>query len=253
MLPTKEDKSVESFDVRVVEETGSTNDDMKTHARSSRVSRPLVLEAKHQTMGRGTRGRGWKSPEGCLAFSLLLPFSMIRVPVSLVAIAVGMGVCSALRDAGRFACIKWPNDVWFEGGKCGGILCESVKDADGRSVLIAGVGLNRDGAAERTTNGWPISGLGDVLACSDHAAPNPMLGPLVTGVLGILTRDRADVAAAWPFYDAFAGRTIRLEDDGGAWKGLNMGIDSLGRLQLKTNEGVKAFFSGTFFNDDAAY
>ena len=111
MLPTKEDKSVESFDVRVVEETGSTNDDMKTHARSSRVSRPLVLEAKHQTMGRGTRGRGWKSPEGCLAFSLLLPFSMIRVPVSLVAIAVGMGVCSALRDAGRFACIKWPNDV----------------------------------------------------------------------------------------------------------------------------------------------
>ena len=170
MLPTKEDKSVESFDVRVVEETGSTNDDMKTHARSSRVSRPLVLEAKHQTMGRGTRGRGWKSPEGCLAFSLLLPFSMIRVPVSLVAIAVGMGVCSALRDAGRFACIKWPNDVWFEGGKCGGILCESVKDADGRSVLIAGVGLNRDGAAERTTNGWPISGLGDVLACSDARA-----------------------------------------------------------------------------------
>lgn len=123
---------------------------------------------------------------------------MIRVPVSLVAIAVGMGVCSALRDAGRFACIKWPNDVWFEGGKCGGILCESVKDADGRSVLIAGVGLNRDGAAERTTNGWPISGLGDVLACSDHAAPNPMLGPLVTGILGILTRDRADVAAAGP-------------------------------------------------------
>ena len=45
MLPTKEDKSVESFDVRVVEETGSTNDDMKTPARSSRVSRPLVLEA----------------------------------------------------------------------------------------------------------------------------------------------------------------------------------------------------------------
>ena len=115
------------------------------------------------------------------------------------------------------------------------------------------MGLNRDGAAERTTNGWPISGLGDVLACSDHAAPNPMLGPLVTGILGILTRDRADVAAAWPFYDAFAGRTIRLEDDGGAWKGLNMGIDSLGRLQLKTNEGVKAFFSGTFFNDAAAY
>ena len=176
MLSTKEDKSVESFDVRVVEETGSTNDDMKMHARSSRVSRPLVLEAKHQTMGRGTRGRGWKSPEGCLAFSLLLPFSMIRVPVSLVAIAVGMGVCSALRDAGRFACIKWPNDVWFEGGKCGGILCESVKDADGRSVLIAGVGLNRDGAAERTTNGWPISGLGDVLACSDHVAPNPATG-----------------------------------------------------------------------------
>ena len=32
-----------------------------------------------------------------------------------------------------------------------------------------------------------------------------------------------------------------------------MGIDNLGRLQLKTDEGVKTFFSGTFFNDDAAY
>ena len=139
MLPTKEDKSVESFDVRVVEETGSTNDDMKTHARSSRVSRPLVLEAKHQTMGRGTRGRGWKSPEGCLAFSLLLPFSMIRVPVSLVAIAVGMGVCSALRDAGRFACIKWPNDVVLVGGDfgVGGSACGAAPELAGHAPCFA--------------------------------------------------------------------------------------------------------------------
>lgn len=253
MLPTKEERFVGSFDVRVIEETGSTNDDLKTHARGSWVDKPLVLEAKRQMHGRGTRGRGWQSFDGCLAFSLLLPFSMIRVPVSLVPIAVGMGVCSALRDAGRFVCIKWPNDVWFEGGKCGGILCETVKDVAGRSVLVAGVGLNRDGVAERTTNGWPISGLGDVLACSDMGVPNPMLALLVSGVLGALTDERADVVGRWALYDAFAGKSIRLADDEGAWEGLNMGIDNLGRLQLKTDEGLKAFFSGTFFNDNAAY
>lgn len=253
MLPTKEERFVESFDIRVIEETGSTNDDLKTLARRSCVGKPLVLEAKRQMRGRGTRGRGWRSPDGCLSFSLLLPFSMIRVPVSLVPIAVGMGVCNALRDAGRFVFIKWPNDVWFEGGKCGGILCETVKDAAGRGVLIAGVGLNRDGAAERTTNGWPISGLGEVLACSDREAPNPMLASLVSAILGMLIDERTDVAGDWPLYDAFAGRSIRLADDEGEWKGLNMGIDNLGRLQLKTDEGVKTFFSGTFFNDDAAY
>lgn len=244
---------VGSFDIRVVEETGSTNDDLKMYARNACVNRPFVLEAKHQIRARGTRGRSWKSAEGCMAFSLLLPFSTIQVPVSLVSIAVGIGVCRALREVGCFACLKWPNDVWFEGGKCGGILCETVRDAEGKNVLIAGVGLNRDSCTERTTHGWSISGLGGVLACTDASSPNPMLSPLVASILGILTAEKADVAATWPLYDAFAGRAIRLDDDEGIWKGLNMGIDSLGRLQLKTNEGVRTFFSGTFFNDDVAY
>ena len=104
---------VGSFDIRVVEETGSTNDDLKMYARNACVNRPFVLEAKHQIRARGTRGRSWKSAEGCMAFSLLLPFSTIQVPVSLVSIAVGIGVCRALREVGCFACLKWPNDVWL--------------------------------------------------------------------------------------------------------------------------------------------
>ena len=59
-------------EVRVVEETGSTNADLLARARSG-ADEGLVLVAEAQTSGRGRMGRRWISPpRRALTFSVLL-------------------------------------------------------------------------------------------------------------------------------------------------------------------------------------
>ena len=59
-------------EVRVVEETGSTNADLLAQARSG-AGEGLVLVAEAQTSGRGRMGRRWISPpRRSLTFSVLL-------------------------------------------------------------------------------------------------------------------------------------------------------------------------------------
>ena len=59
-------------EIRVVEETGSTNADLLAEARSG-ARDGVVLVAEAQTAGRGRLGRRWVSPpRGTLTFSVLL-------------------------------------------------------------------------------------------------------------------------------------------------------------------------------------
>ncbi len=59
-------------DLRVVGETGSTNEDVLKLAADG-APEGLVLAAEWQTAGRGRQGRAWQSgPTGALTFSVLL-------------------------------------------------------------------------------------------------------------------------------------------------------------------------------------
>src|SRR5262252_350417 len=93
-------------EVRVVEETGSTNADLLAEARSG-AGEGLVLVAEAQTSGRGRMGRRWISPpRRALTFSVLL---RPAVPAGLlgwapllagVAVAIGAGI-NILQERGE--------------------------------------------------------------------------------------------------------------------------------------------------------
>ncbi|TDD79144.1 biotin--[acetyl-CoA-carboxylase] ligase [Actinomadura darangshiensis] len=141
-------------DVRVVDETGSTNADLAARAREG-APEGTVLVTELQTAGRGRLGRTWTAPpRSGLALSVLL---RPRVPVELLGWApllTGVAVATAVRrmtawsqtgdgflgepaDVAVDARLKWPNDVLAGDRKLAGILVEKVDDA-----LIAGIGLN---------------------------------------------------------------------------------------------------------------
>lgn len=104
-----------------------------------------VATARHQTGGRGRRGRcWWDAPGESLLLSILLrpPIPPARVPqLSLVA---GLAITDALEvGAGVKARIRWPNDVLVEGQKICGILAETMSvDAARVGHVILGIGLN---------------------------------------------------------------------------------------------------------------
>lgn len=99
---------------------------------------PGVILAAHQTAGRGRLGRNWHSePGSSLAMSVVLDgYAGDARPWLL-------GMAMACAAAGVLHCrLRWPNDLFLEGKKLGGILTEIV---EGIPVLGIGVNLNHDG------------------------------------------------------------------------------------------------------------
>ena len=126
-------------EIRVVEETGSTNADLLAEARSG-ARDGVVLVAEAQTAGRGRLGRRWVSPpRGTLTFSVLL--RPAGVPAGLLGwlpLLAGVATASALVEtAGVDARLKWPNDVLAGGAKLAGILAERWGEA-----IVLGIGIN---------------------------------------------------------------------------------------------------------------
>ncbi|KAL6210316.1 hypothetical protein ACLB2K_015549 [Fragaria x ananassa] len=108
-----------------------------------------VCVADVQFKGRGRSKNVWESPKGCLLFSFNLLMEDGRV-VPLIQYVVSLAVTEAIKDV----CdknglpyidvrIKWPNDLYLNGLKVGGILCTSTYKSKKFNVS-AGIGLNID-------------------------------------------------------------------------------------------------------------
>lgn len=126
-------------EIRVVEETGSTNADVRAAAEAGDAE-GLVVIAERQRGGRGRLDRQWQSPAraGVLMSALLRPtVPPARLP--LLPLLTGLAVVEAVRAVAELpAMVKWPNDVLVDGRKLAGILVE--RTADG--AVVVGVGVN---------------------------------------------------------------------------------------------------------------
>ena len=126
-------------DLRVVAETGSTNEDALKQAVDG-AAEGLVIAAESQTAGRGRQGRRWLTrPGAALTFSVLLrPQPVQRAPRGWLPLLAGLATAAGLRQrTGVDARLKWPNDVLVGDLKLAGILAEQCGDA-----IVVGIGVN---------------------------------------------------------------------------------------------------------------
>jgi BirA family biotin operon repressor/biotin-[acetyl-CoA-carboxylase] ligase len=136
-------------DIRVFEETTSTNDVIEKLARDG-VKEGAVVFAEAQTGGRGRLGRKWLSPprQG-LWFSVLLRPALRPQEVTQLTIASATALRRAIKTVtGRLPEIKWPNDLLLDGKKVVGILTEMSAEVDCVRYVILGIGVdvNQDAA-----------------------------------------------------------------------------------------------------------
>ncbi len=118
----------------------STND----YAKAKRAEgKNLIVVAKTQSGGRGTKGRSFDSGVGGLYMSKLtfyedLPSSRAFTIMQNAATAV----CETLAALGVRAQIKWPNDILVGGKKICGILIENTFSEGRVHNAVVGIGLN---------------------------------------------------------------------------------------------------------------
>ncbi|MCX7995222.1 MAG: biotin--[acetyl-CoA-carboxylase] ligase [candidate division WOR-3 bacterium] len=114
------------------DEISSTNEYAKKII-SDATDGAIVL-ADVQTAGRGRFDRTWYSPEGGIYLSVIL---FTDKPL-LIPILAGVAICETFyNNYDILLGIKWPNDIFLNDRKVGGVLVEIV---DG--VIIMGIGIN---------------------------------------------------------------------------------------------------------------
>ncbi len=125
--------------------TSSTNRDAIVLAEDGAVHGTAVI-AETQTMGRGRLGKNWHSPAGKgLYCSIILRPELEPQQFPHLTFVAGLVVAEVIeRIYGLSAGLKWPNDIYFSGRKCGGILTESsrLNGCASERFVVVGIGLN---------------------------------------------------------------------------------------------------------------
>ncbi len=103
----------------------------------------LVI-AETQTKGRGRLGRSWISPKHKgIYLSLILRPKILPAQSPVITLLVSISICEAIKEiAGLEAKIKWPNDIFIQNKKLGGILTELNAEMDEIHFMVIGIGLN---------------------------------------------------------------------------------------------------------------
>ncbi|MFO7808821.1 biotin--[acetyl-CoA-carboxylase] ligase [Guyparkeria sp.] len=121
----------------------STNERVRALVESidGGVCAPVLFVAGEQSAGVGRRGARWLSAPGDgLWFSLVVPAGP-ELPDAPPALALAGRLAGVLQEQGVSATVKWPNDLYLEEGKLGGLMIERRR-LGGKTCWLAGVGIN---------------------------------------------------------------------------------------------------------------
>lgn len=237
--------------LEIYDQLDSTNSYLAQKAQQGAVS-GIVCFAEHQTAGRGRRGRDWVSPFGRnIYLSIFWRFAQSG-PGEIVglSLAIGVAVIRALKHL-HIADIelKWPNDLYWNGKKLGGILIEVSGEAEGPCSAVVGLGLNMYlSAAEAENITQPWTDLSKVLRqrkISRNLLAATLLNQLIPVLAEFETTGIQGYLEEWRQYDCLKNKSARLFIGSQVIDGIVQGIDDNGLLLLEHPNGhVQTYASG---------
>lgn len=126
------------------ESLDSTNDCLLNLLKNTTDLRPkTVVIANQQTAGKGRQGRTWVSPPGNIYLSLYWQFSGSLDKLYGLSLVVGIAIANVLKSNGLSDVkLKWPNDIFWQNNKLGGILIETKPGKNNTIDAVIGFGLN---------------------------------------------------------------------------------------------------------------
>lgn len=242
--------------VEVFDEIDSTILEARRRAERNEVA-PVWLIAKHQTAGRGRRGRAWTSHGGNLMATLLFTTDQPPQQIALLGFATGVALAEtidAIIGAGA-AQLKWPNDVFINGAKASGIMLDSGTLDGGQTWVALAFGVNLADAPENIDQKTIC--IRDLLP-PDAPAPEPLaflaaLRPKLEGWSArIVSEGFEPLRTAWLQRAYGLGQEARVVQGEQTLEGRIAGLSSRGELELDTATGRRLIAAGDVFLPKAA-
>lgn len=217
---------------------------------------PMTIEnkisfclAEHQTQGRGRFGRVWQAPLGAnINFSCRWPTQKSVKALSGLGLCVGLAVIHALKAFGlENLALKWPNDLYYQGKKLGGVLVETRAETSSISEVIIGIGLNVNlPASQDLSIQQPWTSIQMILGHPQDR--NLIAALLIKNLMKFLPLFAEQGLAAfqteWQQHDYLAGKMIRLLIGADHISGTAEGIDVFGHLLVRANGVIQSYSAG---------
>ena len=127
------------MEIKYFKELPSTQQYLIDGIKSNTISPNTAIVATSQPKGVGSRNNSWLSQEGDLTFSFAIDSANLPndLPLSSASIYFGYLIKEVLKKYQKNIFLKWPNDIYIDKTKCGGIVTYFT-----RGIYIVGIGIN---------------------------------------------------------------------------------------------------------------
>lgn len=197
------------IEVEVFDTINSTNLYAKNLIKNGKNDEFLVV-AREQSGGRGRFDRKFYSPKDCgIYFSIVLHPSDMQ-ELALLTPLCGVATVNAIKKTlDKDTKIKWVNDIYFEGKKCTGILCEAVSVEGKIQSVVLGIGVNlceKDGGADEEIKDI-VSFVGD----GSEDLANRLIASIVNEICALhKSFDKAQIVADYKKHSFLIGKEVEV-------------------------------------------
>lgn len=211
------------------------------------VGKRLLIVAVDQTQGRGRTTNRWHSSAGAITITAIVPFAEMDSVFSTASLRVGTGICRQLEAHFQSASIttpqfqlKWPNDLYVNQCKLGGILIEAHSSHP--QTLAIGVGMNVNNTLpDSTLTQNPAISLSQL---DSHEWPLDLALELVIRGLFSDLNSTAPWHAYYLEHCLLTGKLVTLQLPNRSQQGLCQGVTSEGHLVLSHDQEYQTYQSG---------
>ncbi len=235
------------YPVHFLESTDSTNRLAKELAEKGEPHGTAVLAAM-QTGGRGRLGKVWESVPGKGLYCSIIVRPEIDIEnYARITLVTGVAVAKVVEEVtGKRCMLKWPNDIYLKGRKCGGILTESSPVMMGTQEMYAviGIGLNINSSDEEFPEELRTTATSFFMESGGNYTIREVFAKVRDQLLADLdefsTAGFTGTLNSWRKRDYLFGRWMECVGyDGTIIRGIALGPDSEGRLFLRDEDGVE--------------
>lgn len=138
------DKHNSSF-FKILDKVDSTNNYAIATVHAGMATHGMAWFAKEQTAGKGQRGKEWVSnrSKNIILSIAVVPLGLLASQQFYLSATVALGCYDFFsKYASRATAIKWPNDLYWNDRKAGGILIENVFKGKNWNWAVIGIGIN---------------------------------------------------------------------------------------------------------------
>ncbi|MCF7858514.1 MAG: biotin--[acetyl-CoA-carboxylase] ligase [Candidatus Cloacimonetes bacterium] len=210
---------------------------------SNMVKGNVLCIAGEQTSGKGRSSNNWFSPLGGLWFTAALYGFDFQSNITIfTGICIHKVITTLFPETTEHLKIKWPNDIFLEGKKLGGILSHNLST---RNYHLLGIGLNTNVSSfdyDLVNNSTSITSV------LKHRVDNQRI---LTNIFDLFTSELPDFVEGKFDLEYFNKNTflkekiIELDTKYKIFKGIVKGINRDGALLLEIKPGmIQPFYAG---------